>query len=346
MSADSWLRGGRGSACAVLFATCLAGAAARAGDGVLEIDATCAIAGCFPGDAPGYPVEITQMGSYRLTSDLDVSSPIVRTTAILVLASYVTIDLAGFTLTGEAACSSTICSPVAPTYRGVDASAAEGVEVRNGVIEGMEIGVATGRLSRVVDLRMRSTFTGVEADAGSRVDGCSVLRGKVGVTLGTDLVAAGGIVSRTRVRETLEDGILGFADGSLLFTNDVRDVPNGPGPFGKALYADDAGLVAGNTVLGGVPDDSFAIHARSALVIDNVVFDAPNQGIVTTSGAISVNRNTVRGSGDYGLGLATTDSAYRDNVLTSYANGPVQGGVVVGSGNHCAGAGTVAPTCP
>ena len=44
---------------------------ALAVDGVLEINQTCAVqTGCFAGDSPGFPVTITQPGSYRLTSNL------------------------------------------------------------------------------------------------------------------------------------------------------------------------------------------------------------------------------------------------------------------------------------
>ena len=44
---------------------------ALAVDGVVEINQTCAVqTGCFSGDTAGYPVTITQPGSYRLTSNL------------------------------------------------------------------------------------------------------------------------------------------------------------------------------------------------------------------------------------------------------------------------------------
>ena len=56
---------------------------ARASDGVLEINQTCATqTGCFPGDAPGLPVTLPVAGSYRLTSNLRTSSHAL--TAILV----------------------------------------------------------------------------------------------------------------------------------------------------------------------------------------------------------------------------------------------------------------------
>jgi hypothetical protein len=53
----------------------LAAPVARAGDGVIEISQSCALAvsGCFAGDAPGFPITITAAAparSFRLTSDL------------------------------------------------------------------------------------------------------------------------------------------------------------------------------------------------------------------------------------------------------------------------------------
>ena len=55
-----------------------------AGDGVLEINQTCAVeTGCFSGDGPGFPVTIdgTAGKSYRLTGDLDLTA-LAETTAI------------------------------------------------------------------------------------------------------------------------------------------------------------------------------------------------------------------------------------------------------------------------
>ncbi len=56
---------------------------ARAVDGVILIDQSKAMAGNItPGDAPGFPVTISQPGSYRLSSNLDVSKFGPNTTAI------------------------------------------------------------------------------------------------------------------------------------------------------------------------------------------------------------------------------------------------------------------------
>jgi len=74
-----------------------------ASDGVFEINADCAVFGCFDGDSSGYPVTITNPGSYRLTGNLTTSN--VDTTLISVSADSVTIDLNGFALIGPVTCS-------------------------------------------------------------------------------------------------------------------------------------------------------------------------------------------------------------------------------------------------
>ena len=71
-------------------------ATALAADGVVEINQACALAGCFAGDAAGFPVSITSSGSYVLTSDLAPGA----TDAISIPADDVTVDLNGFTIAG------------------------------------------------------------------------------------------------------------------------------------------------------------------------------------------------------------------------------------------------------
>lgn len=54
----------------ILFASMMSFASmAVAADGELEINQACAgsSVGCFPGDSAGFPVSITQPGSYRFT---------------------------------------------------------------------------------------------------------------------------------------------------------------------------------------------------------------------------------------------------------------------------------------
>src|SRR5882724_9755177 len=80
-------------------------------DGVILIDQNRALAGnVTPGDAPGFPVTISQPGSYRLSGNITV--PDVNTTAIQITAEYVTLDLNGFSIIGPNVCTPnpTTCS--------------------------------------------------------------------------------------------------------------------------------------------------------------------------------------------------------------------------------------------
>ena len=86
---------------AALSIVLLAGLASgvEAADDVQLIDQDLALAGgVTPGDLPGFPVEISRPGSYRLSGNLRVSVPGVH--PIIIRADNVTIDLNGFTIQG------------------------------------------------------------------------------------------------------------------------------------------------------------------------------------------------------------------------------------------------------
>lgn len=90
-----------GSSLAVLSAIALGAVPLSAGavDGVVLITQARAIAGgVTPGDAPGFPVTISEPGSYRLASDLRVASPGVA--AIDLTTTHIQLDLNGFTVYG------------------------------------------------------------------------------------------------------------------------------------------------------------------------------------------------------------------------------------------------------
>ena len=117
----------------------LAGSA-RAVDGVIEINQASVKA------AGGFPFVISNTGSYRLTSNLDVTDASARpmgmapenTTAIKVSADDVSVDLNGFTIKGPTVCSGSPinCSPKG-TGMGIDFSGYSGGNVTNGTVRGM-----------------------------------------------------------------------------------------------------------------------------------------------------------------------------------------------------------------
>src|SRR5262245_12514472 len=95
-------------ALAVMAVSSDAGSAA-----VVSIDQKDAEAGkVTAGDTPGFPVTISQPGSYRLSSNLVVKEAV---TVIEITASDVTIDLAGFSIIGPNTCAGT---PVECTIQG------------------------------------------------------------------------------------------------------------------------------------------------------------------------------------------------------------------------------------
>ncbi len=104
-------------------------------DGVVDINQVRAAAGgVSPGDAAGFPVTISQAGSYRLTGNLTV--PDANTTAISVTADNVTVDLNGFSILGPTG---------AGTGRGVSGVGFSHTTVRNGTVQGVgEDGIRLG----------------------------------------------------------------------------------------------------------------------------------------------------------------------------------------------------------
>ncbi len=87
-------------------------------DGVVEINQARALAGgVTTGDTPGFPVTISQPGSYRLTSGLNSTNtgvPIVR----IEVSGSVKLDLNGFSITGPNECSGVplVCTGTASSW--------------------------------------------------------------------------------------------------------------------------------------------------------------------------------------------------------------------------------------
>lgn len=95
----------------------------------------------MPGDAPGFPVTISQPGSYRLSGNLTV--PDLNITAIHITADHVTLDLNGFSIIGPGVCTSRPTTCPAPG-RGIGVQAGgdqalgpRGVRILNGSVRGM-----------------------------------------------------------------------------------------------------------------------------------------------------------------------------------------------------------------
>lgn len=117
-------------------------------DGVVLIDQNKALAGnVTPGDAPGFPVTLTQPGSFRLSGNLTLPA---AADGFVVAASGVTLDLNGFTITGAGGATRGITD---------DSVARSRVAIRNGNITGFPAGIRLQVSNRV-------TVQEVTADPG------------------------------------------------------------------------------------------------------------------------------------------------------------------------------------
>jgi hypothetical protein len=166
-------------------------------DGVILIDQNHAMmGGITPGDAPGFPVTISQSGSYRLSGNLTVTPNL---TGIEITADNVTIDLGGFSITGPvdcpgnpSACISPGGSP--PTGYGV-LSLNNNIRVVNGTVRGMgNAGVYLSGISGFVKKVFAESNgeTGILVSYGVVVGSSARINGEFGI-----YIDGSGTVSRS-----------------------------------------------------------------------------------------------------------------------------------------------------
>lgn len=198
---------------------------------VIPIDQKHALAGGIsPNDTPGFPVTITQPGSYRLNGNLTV--PDLNTTAIEITADFVTLDLNGFSIIGPAVCSTrpdTACPPsgsgtgvrVVERSDGNAVSSPRGIRIVNGSVRGMGLfGVMlSGDGSSVERLTADSNVGGGIYVAGSVIQSIASRNGSFGIVANT--------VRDSTSSQNVGDGIIlgalgtngGVATGSVSASN-------------------------------------------------------------------------------------------------------------------------------
>ncbi|TDR19446.1 hypothetical protein [Marinicella litoralis] len=124
--------------CALMFGH------ANASNGVFAINDICDAFGCFPGDSSGFPITITEPGSYQLTSNIVSSST--TTDVIQINADNVTLDLNGFSIIGPRTCTgdntTLVCTNNGMTAHGVSAVSRKNVKVKNGTVKGFDTGIS------------------------------------------------------------------------------------------------------------------------------------------------------------------------------------------------------------
>lgn len=167
-------------------------ATVHAVDGVILIDQAKALAGgVTPGDAPGFPVEITKPGSYKLSGNLTL--PNTNTDGIVSTVGGVTLDLNGFSIIGPAYCPGQNGGPESACNLGngngvrftdngqapagvsyvvrngrIFGAGGSGILVENGLVENMDIGFVGGS---GIDLRSRTGIARNNQVRGSQLAG-------------------------------------------------------------------------------------------------------------------------------------------------------------------------------
>lgn len=134
----------------IVFLAAFGPSVVSAQNGAYEINQTCALEGCFPGDNAGFPVTISASGVYNLTSNLELDSP--ETTAIEVNEEDVVLNLQDFTIDAGNRCTGEITDCLNTSLAGIGVfSNQANVVVKNGVVKGFGgIGVnLTGDFSEV-----------------------------------------------------------------------------------------------------------------------------------------------------------------------------------------------------
>jgi hypothetical protein len=233
-------------------------------DGVVLIDQSHALAGSItPGDAPGFPVTISQPGSYRLSSNLIL--PDANTNAIEITAEYVTLDLNGFSIIGPVVCSSDPAICPAPTQQtGISAQAAspglpgpKGTRILNGTVKGMGATgiVLTGIGSSVEKVVASQNASGGLLVAGRVINSSAVFNGTFGVfaitvldstatdnhTVGIQLDGSGGVAIGNIASFNGTFGI-SIPNGSAFNNTIVRN-----GSFGVTMIC--PSVLNGNTIV-------------------------------------------------------------------------------------------------
>jgi parallel beta-helix repeat protein len=253
----------------LLFAT-----PALAVDGMLEINQTCAVeTGCFAGDTAGFPVDLSESGSYRLTGDLDASG---ADRAIQISVSDVTLDLNGFKIANAGSRGVTTTN---------DFDDFENLAVLNGVIiveGGYAVMLGDGERARVERMRVRSGGSGIIP----------------GITAGPHCHIADNVVS------TPGDNTIGIsaAEGCVVRGNAVQSggrgitcsrctiANNTISPTSQGIQAG-ASTITGNTINGGTVGIQ-TLSEGGCVVIGNTVTDASGFGFIGGSngfGALAHN---------------------------------------------------------
>lgn len=329
----------------VALAASFAAAPSQAGDGVVEINQACVTqGGCFSSDVAGFPVTIDGSAghSYRLSSDLVVPyDALAPTPAIEITGNDVSLDLAGFAIRGANTCSGTptVCTiPDDDAGYGVSAPGSTGVEVANGSVVGMtSFGIDLGPGGAVRNVRAsQNSSIGVVVQSGLVSGSTTASNGGTGILVNFSTVSAS---------TASDNGFLGMFGGAFgIYGNGTvsGSTASGNTAFGIIFQ----GTVTSSTASG---NGNHGIAAEyPSTVTGSAAFANQGNGI-NSAGALLIG-NSVRDNLGAGVGTTGSDSAYRENSITSNTGGTVvlnDGPAIENLGdNFCTDAADATVACP
>lgn len=185
-------------------------------DGVVLIDQNKALlGGVTPGDTPGFPVTITQPGSYKLASNL--TSPI-NVSTIVIASDNVDLDLNGFTVT----CTVTGAN-IFRLVCVISQGQIRNIGVHDGTLKGIQIGTSESPSFCAGGLDLLTASRILVHDVIVQSDAC-------GMTIGSHAV----------IRNNVIDKSLSVTCPSLIVQN-LNAGGQGQGGAG-CLYVDNVGL--------------------------------------------------------------------------------------------------------
>jgi len=272
----------------------LAANIASAVDGAYQINSACAAVGCFAGDSAGYPVTITQPGTYDLVGDLTIADQVAS--AIVVQANNVTIEMNGFRIIGPVTCSGppTNCTPstVGAGNVGIDgwSYSPTNLVVRNGSVTGMGTGILASYDGRVEHVQaIQNGDAGIRARIGTAVsDSTGTYNGHVGVEAGLMIKCVASHNGQYGLAGT------GTAAGGSLIKDSLATFNDSYG-----VYLGGSGNVVGTTVVEnnvGMYTDGGASQVLDSLFASNTLV-----GVTVHTGVVGIARSTFNGNNSGGL---------------------------------------------
>lgn len=287
---------------------------ASADDGVIEINQARALAGgVTPGDSAGFPVTLSQAGSYRLTGNL--IAPDANTSVIVVGTHAVTIDLGGFEIRGPGTCLDNNTTPgciVAGSGTGIHANGNRSLTVRNGTVRGHgAMGIFLYFFGRVENVNVYGNGTyGIFCSAYCTIEGNGVRANQsIGIFISTGGIVRNNLVSYNGTASTPQVGI--DADTGLVEHNVVESNQ------GVGIAAASGCRVHANEVRSNTGD---GIRAGSGCVIEgNTITSNGGHGIVAGAGSTLTGNSVYQNTG-LGFSLGS-GSGYGDNVLNANNGG-------------------------